>query len=91
MSSTFGNGSKVKIELEKKNYKPGKFKKMVDPTVVSAPFTLIVDEDKCMGCAVCMRNCPGNGIDMVPKSKYSDVQAPPTSSTVPPVLTSGNI
>jgi len=76
MSSTFGKGSKVKIELEKRNYKPGKFKKMVDPDVVSAPFTLIVDEDKCMGCGVCLRNCPGDGIDMVPKSKCSDVQAP---------------
>ena len=76
MSSTFGKGSKVKIELEKRNYKPGKFKYMVDPPVVSAPFTIIVDEDKCIGCGVCLRNCPGNGIDMVPKSKYSDMQAP---------------
>jgi NADPH-dependent glutamate synthase beta subunit-like oxidoreductase/nitroreductase len=74
--SAFGKGSKVKIELEKRNYKPGKFKKMVDPTVVSAPFTIIVDEDKCMGCAVCMRNCPCSTIDMVPKSRYSAMQAP---------------
>ncbi|MFA5322124.1 MAG: NAD(P)-binding protein [Smithella sp.] len=76
MSSTFGKGSKVKIELEKRNYKPGRFKYMVDPPVVSAPFTLIVDEDKCMGCGVCIKNCPGSSINMVPKSKYSDVQAP---------------
>ena len=68
MSSTF-NGSKVKIELQKRNYRPSRFKKMVDPDVVSAPFTIIVDEDKCLGCGVCIRNCPGNGIEMVPKSK----------------------
>lgn len=76
MSSTFGRRSKVKIELEKRNYRPGKFRKMVDPPVVSAPFTLIVDEDKCMGCGVCIKNCPGSSIDMAPKSRYSDVQAP---------------
>ncbi|PKN53556.1 MAG: hypothetical protein CVU55_00070 [Deltaproteobacteria bacterium HGW-Deltaproteobacteria-13] len=76
MSSTLGKGTKVKIELEKRNYKPGKFKKMVDPTVVNAPFTLIVDEDKCMGCGVCLRNCPCSTIDMVPKNRYSEMQAP---------------
>lgn len=75
MSSTF-NGSKVRIELQKRNYRPSRFKKMVDPDVVSAPFTIIVDEDKCLGCGVCIRNCPGNGIAMMPKSKISDVQSP---------------
>ncbi|MFZ3105393.1 MAG: NAD(P)-binding protein [Smithella sp.] len=49
---------------------------MVDPDVVGTPFTIIVDEDKCLGGGVCMRNCPGDGIDMVPKSQYSNVQAP---------------
>jgi len=68
--------SKIKIEMQKRNYRPGRFKYMIDPPVVSAPFTLIVDEDKCMGCGVCLRNCPGDSIDMRPKSKYSDVQAP---------------
>ncbi len=76
MSSTFGKGSKVKVELEKRNYKPGKFKYIVDPPVVSAPFTIIVDEDKCFGCGVCLHNCPGSSLVMVPKSKYSDIQAP---------------
>ncbi|MBN1470423.1 MAG: FAD-dependent oxidoreductase [Syntrophaceae bacterium] len=64
------------IKFEIKNYRPSRFKKMVDPPVVSAPFTIIVDEDKCTGCGVCIRNCPGNSIVMVPKSKISDVQAP---------------
>lgn len=75
MSSTMGK-LKVNIAMEKKNYRPSKFKYMVDPPVVSAPFTIIVDEDKCLGCGVCIRNCPGNGIGMVPKSKISDVQSP---------------
>ena len=51
MSSTFGKGSKVKIELQKKNFRPSRFKKMVDPDVVGAPFTVIVDEDKCLAAA----------------------------------------
>jgi NADPH-dependent glutamate synthase beta subunit-like oxidoreductase/nitroreductase len=64
------------ITFQPRNIRPGRFTKMVDPPVVSAPFTIIVDEDKCLGCGVCIRNCPGNSIVMVSKSKISEVQSP---------------
>ena len=78
MPSLTGNETtgKAGIELETRTCKPNPFKYMIDPQVASAPFTLHVDEDKCIGCGVCMRQCPGSSIILVPRDKPSARQAP---------------
>jgi len=42
----------------------GKFKYLSDPPVVTAPFTIDLDENKCIGCGLCVKVCVGNCYEM---------------------------
>ncbi len=76
MSSTLGNSSKVKTGTRQGNYRPSKFKYLNDPPVVTSPFNIIVDRDKCIGCGVCIKQCPCQTIEMVPREEASSQQLP---------------
>jgi len=60
----------------KRNIKPGKYKYMIDPPIASAPHRLRVDPDKCIGCAVCTRQCPSQTIAMVKRDATPALQQP---------------
>ena len=49
----------------KRNIKLSKYGYMANPPIASAPHRLLVDPDKCIGCAVCTRQCPSQTIVMV--------------------------
>jgi len=55
-------------------FKPNKFKYVSDPPVVTAPFGIEVDKDKCIGCSVCIKQCPVQCIEMVPRKEPSAKQ-----------------
>jgi len=76
MSSTLDKNSRAKITLQQKNYRPAKFKYLNDPPVVNSPFDIKVDPDKCIGCGVCIKQCPCQTIEMVPREEASSQQLP---------------
>jgi NADPH-dependent glutamate synthase beta subunit-like oxidoreductase/nitroreductase len=76
MSSASGKNSKEKTEIEKKIYRPSKFKYLNDPPVVNSPFDIKVDPDKCIGCGVCIKQCPCQTIEMVLREEASNQQLP---------------
>lgn len=57
-------------------YKPSKFGTMIDPPVATAPMGINLDEDKCIGCAVCLRQCPSQVLSMVRRQAPSERQSP---------------
>ncbi len=52
-----------------------KFSSLSDPVVVTAPFTIELDEDKCIGCGLCVRQCPCQTLELVER-EFSDKQEP---------------
>jgi NADPH-dependent glutamate synthase beta subunit-like oxidoreductase/nitroreductase/formate hydrogenlyase subunit 6/NADH:ubiquinone oxidoreductase subunit I len=42
-----------------------KWSYLSDPPVQGAPFDIILDEDKCIGCGICVKQCPAQTIEMV--------------------------
>lgn len=44
-----------------------KFKYLSDPPVVTAPFTINLDENKCIGCGLCVKQCPCQVIELIEK------------------------
>ncbi len=44
-----------------------KFKYLSDPPVVTAPFTINLDENKCIGCGLCIKQCPCQVIELKEK------------------------
>ncbi|MEE9913339.1 MAG: FAD-dependent oxidoreductase [Deltaproteobacteria bacterium] len=76
MSQNNTAGEKQGIELQKRSYEPAKYRIMCDPNVATVPFDIILDEDKCIGCAVCMRQCPSQILVMTKREKPSECQSP---------------
>ena len=58
------------------SFKSSKFKYLNDPPVVSRPFSIKVDQDKCIGCGVCIKQCPCQTLEMVPRKEASALQQP---------------
>jgi len=58
------------------SFKSSKFKYLNDPPVVSRPFSIKVDQDKCIGCGVCIKQCPCQTLEMVPRKEASNLQSP---------------
>jgi len=56
------------------SFKPSKFRYVSDPPVPTAPFGIVVDKDKCIGCSVCVKQCPVQSIRMVPRKEPSAKQ-----------------
>lgn len=65
-----------RIKVVERSYKPSKFKIMCDPPVATAPFSITLDEDKCIGCAVCIRQCPSQTLTMTRRIAPSIIQSP---------------
>ena len=42
-----------------------KWSYLSDPPVQGSPFNIILDEDKCIGCGMCVKQCPAQTIGMV--------------------------
>ena len=63
------------------NYKR-KYTGLTDPEVVTAPFKIELDNDKCVGCGLCVRQCPCQTIDLVERD-YSEKQKPACQSRCP--------
>lgn len=49
---------------------------MSDPPVTTRPFSIKVDLDKCIGCGVCIKQCPCQTIEMIPRKQASALQQP---------------
>jgi NADPH-dependent glutamate synthase beta subunit-like oxidoreductase/nitroreductase/Pyruvate/2-oxoacid:ferredoxin oxidoreductase delta subunit len=47
---------------------------MNDPPVTNRPFSVKVDLDKCIGCGVCIKQCPCQTIEMVQRKEASSKQ-----------------
>ena len=56
------------------SFKPNKFRYVSDPPVTTVPFDIAVDEDKCIGCSVCVKQCPVQCIEMIPRKEASAKQ-----------------
>jgi len=56
--------------------KASKYRYLNDPPVVDSPYHIKVDQDKCIGCGVCIKQCPCQTIEMVPREAASIRQAP---------------
>ncbi|MFZ1036241.1 MAG: FAD-dependent oxidoreductase [Smithella sp.] len=58
------------------SFDPSKFKYLNDPPIVSRPFSIKVDQDKCIGCGVCIKQCPCQTLEMVARKEASTLQQP---------------
>ncbi|MEW6077379.1 MAG: NAD(P)-binding protein [Thermodesulfobacteriota bacterium] len=63
--------------------KTSKYKYLNDPPVASSPFSITVDEDKCIGCGVCVMQCPCQTIQMVKRQAPSARQEPSCQFSCP--------
>ncbi|HHO76386.1 MAG TPA: FAD-dependent oxidoreductase [Deltaproteobacteria bacterium] len=59
------------------DFNPGKFRFLSDPPVTTRPFSIKVDQDKCIGCGLCIKQCPCQTIEMVPRKAASPLQQAP--------------
>src|SRR5208283_3334066 len=64
------------IEFQKRPYKPSKYHFMTDPDVATAPMGIDLNEDKCIGCGICMPQCPSQTLAMTKREKPSTLQSP---------------
>ncbi|HPI93796.1 MAG TPA: FAD-dependent oxidoreductase [Deltaproteobacteria bacterium] len=58
------------------SYEPSKFQFLNDPPVTSRPFSVVVDGEKCIGCGVCIKQCPCQTVEMVPRKEPAASQQP---------------
>ncbi len=58
------------------SFESSRFTYLNDPPVVSRPFSITVDQDKCIGCGVCIKQCPCQTLEMVPRKEASALQQP---------------
>ncbi|MCE5275278.1 MAG: FAD-dependent oxidoreductase [Syntrophaceae bacterium] len=56
------------------SFESSKFRYLNDPPVASRPFSITVDGDKCIGCGVCIKQCPCQTIEMVTRKEASQSQ-----------------
>ena len=56
--------------------KASKYRYLNDPPVLGSPFGIKVDQDKCIGCGVCIKQCPCQTIEMVLRDEASGRQSP---------------
>ncbi|HOJ13855.1 MAG TPA: nitroreductase family protein [Deltaproteobacteria bacterium] len=49
------------------SFQPKKFRYLSDPPVETRPFSIEVDQEKCTGCGMCVRQCPTQSIELVDK------------------------
>jgi NADPH-dependent glutamate synthase beta subunit-like oxidoreductase len=56
------------------DFQSSKFRFLNDPPVTTRPFSIRVDTDKCIGCGVCIKQCPCQTIEMVPRKAASPLQ-----------------
>jgi NADPH-dependent glutamate synthase beta subunit-like oxidoreductase/nitroreductase/Pyruvate/2-oxoacid:ferredoxin oxidoreductase delta subunit len=59
-----------------KEFQSSKFRYLNDPPVATRPFSISVDPDKCIGCGVCIKQCPCQTIEMVQRKEPSSFQVP---------------
>jgi len=59
-----------------KDFQSSKFRFLNDPPVTTRPFSIKVDPDKCIGCGVCIKQCPCQTIEMVSRKEASAQQLP---------------
>ena len=52
-----------------------KFRILSDPPVAGTPFSIILDDEKCIGCGLCVQQCPCQTLSLVPRT-YSGNQEP---------------
>jgi len=64
------------IKFQERSPEPSKNRIMTDPEVVSAPMGIDLDEDKCIGCGICMFQCPSQVLSMGKREKASPAQEP---------------
>ncbi len=76
MSSAKGINTKSHNGLPKGSRRPDRYKYLNDPPVVNSPFNINIDRDKCVGCGVCIKQCPCQTIEMVPRQEASNRQSP---------------
>jgi len=66
----------VEVKFQKRNYNPSKYRLMVDPLVFSAPMGIDLEEDKCIGCGVCVKQCPCQVLAITRRAEPSAFQLP---------------
>lgn len=71
------------IRLQKRIYKPSKYHRIIDPVLATYPMGIELDEDKCIGCGICIQQCAAQTLGMVKREKPSDLQLPACQYTCP--------
>jgi len=71
------------IEFLQRTPKPSKYHIMTDPEVITAPMGIDLDEDKCIGCGICIQQCPSQTISITKREKPSALQSPACQFTCP--------
>lgn len=64
------------IKFQERSYKPSKYHIMTDPEVATAPMGIHLDENKCIGCGVCILQCPSQVLKLVKRAAPSANQLP---------------
>lgn len=65
------------------DFESSKFRYLNDPPVTTRPFSIKVDGDKCIGCGVCIKQCPCQTLEMVPRKEASQKQLPSCAYNCP--------
>jgi NADPH-dependent glutamate synthase beta subunit-like oxidoreductase len=71
------------ITLQKRDYKPSKYHRMIDPVLATYPMGIDLDEDKCIGCGICIQQCAAQVLGIVKREKPSELQLPACQYTCP--------
>lgn len=71
------------IEFQQRTPKPSKFRIMNDPEVATAPMDIDLNEDKCIGCGICIMQCPSQTLSITRREKPSELQEPACQNACP--------